>query len=222
MQGAGQAAGHEIKAAGLTPQQVASATFQRGRGCSNCNHTGYRGRKGIYEMLRMNKAIREMTFNREPSQAIRRQARLHRHAHFAGRWCRQSSCGNHHPGGSAQHLPPCGRLSLVGNGAGFLPECLDWPPSTNGRNGDHPYRGIGHRQQTVDTASFAADGASASCMRRPVLQPTLPSADSRKRRPRRRFTEEAIFAESVCLTAEGRDNGDDGAVPFHVFGGLRV
>jgi type IV pilus assembly protein PilB len=68
---------HEIKAAGLTPQQAAAATFFRGRGCSNCHHTGYKGRKGIYEFMRMNGAMREMTFNREPAQAIRRQARLH-------------------------------------------------------------------------------------------------------------------------------------------------
>jgi type IV pilus assembly protein PilB len=67
---------HEIKAAGLTPAQAQSATFMRGRGCPNCNHTGYRGRKGIYEMMRMSNMIREMTFNREPAQAIRRQARL--------------------------------------------------------------------------------------------------------------------------------------------------
>ncbi len=67
---------HEIKAAGLTPAQAQAATFMRGRGCSNCNHTGYRGRKGIYEMMRMSNLIREMTFNREPTQAIRRQARL--------------------------------------------------------------------------------------------------------------------------------------------------
>ncbi len=67
----------EIRAAGLTPAQGQAATFMRGRGCANCNHTGYRGRKGIYEMMRMNGAIREMTFNREPAQAIRRQARLH-------------------------------------------------------------------------------------------------------------------------------------------------
>jgi type IV pilus assembly protein PilB len=67
---------HEIKAAGLTPNQAQSAAFMRGRGCPNCNHTGYRGRKGIYEMMRMNNIIREMTFNREPTQAIRRQARL--------------------------------------------------------------------------------------------------------------------------------------------------
>lgn len=67
---------HEIKAAGLTPAQALQANFSRGRGCPNCNHTGYRGRKGIYEMMRMSNLMREMTFNREPTQAIRRQARL--------------------------------------------------------------------------------------------------------------------------------------------------
>ena len=48
----------------------------RGTGCAYCNHTGYRGRKGIFEMLRMTSAMREMTFKREPTQNIRRQARL--------------------------------------------------------------------------------------------------------------------------------------------------
>jgi type IV pilus assembly protein PilB len=66
----------EIKSANITPQQLQNATFMRGRGCSHCNHTGYRGRKGIFEMLRMNAGMRDMTFNREPTQAIRRQARL--------------------------------------------------------------------------------------------------------------------------------------------------
>lgn len=66
----------EIRAAGLTPAQAEQATFMRGRGCSYCNHTGYRGRTGIFELMRMNSVLREMTFNREPTQAIRRQARL--------------------------------------------------------------------------------------------------------------------------------------------------
>jgi type IV pilus assembly protein PilB len=66
----------ELKAAGLTPDRVASATFMRGRGCAHCHHTGYRGRLGIFEMMKMNGSIREMTFKREPTQAIRRQARL--------------------------------------------------------------------------------------------------------------------------------------------------
>src|SRR5207248_3325386 len=66
----------EIRSAGLTPEQVSRATFMRGRGCNHCYHTGYRGRLGIFEMMRMNSGIREMTFNRSPTQSIRRQARL--------------------------------------------------------------------------------------------------------------------------------------------------
>src|SRR5438067_2723010 len=65
----------EIKAAGYTSDQVKSATFARGQGCGYCHHTGYRGRKGIFEMMAMNAAIREMTFNREPTQTIRKRAR---------------------------------------------------------------------------------------------------------------------------------------------------
>lgn len=71
-----QPAPHEIKAAGITPDQLKNATFMRGRGCNNCNHTGYRGRTGIYEMMRMTSAIRDMTFRGEPTQTIRRNARL--------------------------------------------------------------------------------------------------------------------------------------------------
>jgi type IV pilus assembly protein PilB len=66
----------ELRASGLTPDQIASAKFARGRGCNHCYHTGYRGRLGIFEMLRMTSGLREMTFNRTPTQEIRRQARL--------------------------------------------------------------------------------------------------------------------------------------------------
>jgi len=68
---------HEIRAAGLTPDRLAGATFLRGRGCTHCNHTGYRGRLGLFELMKMTSGLREMTFKREPTQSIRRQARLH-------------------------------------------------------------------------------------------------------------------------------------------------
>jgi type IV pilus assembly protein PilB len=67
--------GTEIKEAGITPSQLRTATFFRGRGCQHCNHTGYRGRKGIFEMMRMTNVMRDMTFKREPTQNIRRRAR---------------------------------------------------------------------------------------------------------------------------------------------------
>ena len=66
----------ELAAVGLTPEQVKKANFRRGRGCSQCHHTGYKGRIGIFELMQMNSTLREMTYRREPTQAIRRQARL--------------------------------------------------------------------------------------------------------------------------------------------------
>jgi type IV pilus assembly protein PilB len=66
----------ELKSAGITPERAAGATFMRGRGCSHCHHSGYRGRLGIFEMMKMNTTIREMTFTRQPTQTIRRQSRL--------------------------------------------------------------------------------------------------------------------------------------------------
>jgi type IV pilus assembly protein PilB len=65
----------EIQSANITSEQLANANFLRGRGCSHCHHTGYRGRLGIFEMLRMNSTMRNLTFNRAPTQELRRIAR---------------------------------------------------------------------------------------------------------------------------------------------------
>lgn len=65
----------ELAAVGLTSEQASRATFMRGKGCNHCRGGGYRGRLGIFEMMRMTSAIREMTFNRAPAQDIRRKAR---------------------------------------------------------------------------------------------------------------------------------------------------
>jgi general secretion pathway protein E/type IV pilus assembly protein PilB len=39
-------------------------------GCRNCRNTGYRGRVGIYELMRVNDAIREMVIERQPAPRI--------------------------------------------------------------------------------------------------------------------------------------------------------
>ncbi len=43
-------------------------------GCSNCNNTGFRGRKAIFELMTMNSQIRELAFNLAPISEIRRAA----------------------------------------------------------------------------------------------------------------------------------------------------
>ena len=66
----------EMENFSLSEEQLANANFVRGTGCKHCAHTGYRGRKAVFEMMTMNSALREMTFRREPTQNLRRQARL--------------------------------------------------------------------------------------------------------------------------------------------------
>ena len=66
----------EIQHFEITPDQLEEATFMRGKGCNHCQHTGYRGRNAVFELMIMNSTLREMTFRSEPAQSIRRQARL--------------------------------------------------------------------------------------------------------------------------------------------------
>jgi type IV pilus assembly protein PilB len=60
---------------GFTEKELAGRTLMRGAGCPNCNGTGYRGRKGIFEMMLMNNELRELAFKRAPSNILRKAAR---------------------------------------------------------------------------------------------------------------------------------------------------
>lgn len=64
----------ELQAAGITPEQAASATFMKGRGCNNCSQSGFRGRLGIFELLMMSSKIRELSFQGASTQDIRKEA----------------------------------------------------------------------------------------------------------------------------------------------------
>jgi type II secretory ATPase GspE/PulE/Tfp pilus assembly ATPase PilB-like protein len=61
----------ELLSLGLDPAAIGDKTFYRAVGCDHCDHSGYRGRFGIYEMLEMDTTMREMTFRREPTVRIR-------------------------------------------------------------------------------------------------------------------------------------------------------
>lgn len=63
-----------LESAGITPEMAARARFMKGKGCSNCNRTGYRGRIGIYELMMMSGRIRELAFQGASSQQLRKAA----------------------------------------------------------------------------------------------------------------------------------------------------
>jgi type II secretory ATPase GspE/PulE/Tfp pilus assembly ATPase PilB-like protein len=46
----------------------------RGRGCPACRGTGYRGRTGVYELLRVDGAVRAELLRRPDAAALRRAA----------------------------------------------------------------------------------------------------------------------------------------------------
>jgi type IV pilus assembly protein PilB len=58
----------------LRDEQVAGRPFFHGRGCLQCNETGYKGRRGVYEYLRVSDPIRNMILDRRPTIVIRDKA----------------------------------------------------------------------------------------------------------------------------------------------------
>jgi type IV pilus assembly protein PilB len=64
----------QLEAAGVTPEMLKGATFMKGRGCANCQKSGYKGRLGIFELMVMTSKIRELAFQGAPTQEIRRAA----------------------------------------------------------------------------------------------------------------------------------------------------
>ncbi len=58
----------------LSPHDLGDKVFHYGRGCSTCNDTGYKGRKGIYELLVVSDAIRTLINERAPTVVVRQKA----------------------------------------------------------------------------------------------------------------------------------------------------
>ncbi|HOX04753.1 MAG TPA: GspE/PulE family protein, partial [Planctomycetota bacterium] len=59
---------------GLSPQETSGKTFYYGRGCENCNKTGYRGRSAIYEMMRITSKLRQSIIERKSTDVLRAEA----------------------------------------------------------------------------------------------------------------------------------------------------
>jgi type IV pilus assembly protein PilB len=59
---------------GLTKEDTQGRPFYYGKGCMECNETGYKGRKGLFELLLMTEPIRELINMRSPAGVIRGRA----------------------------------------------------------------------------------------------------------------------------------------------------
>ncbi len=59
----------------LDGREYAGAVFHEGKGCLECNGTGFRGRTAIHELLDLSDTIREMIIDKKPASEIKRAAR---------------------------------------------------------------------------------------------------------------------------------------------------
>jgi type IV pilus assembly protein PilB len=58
----------------ISRQDIGEKQFFYGKGCNACNNTGYKGRKGIYELLRITDPIRELINERAPTVTLKQKA----------------------------------------------------------------------------------------------------------------------------------------------------
>ena len=65
----------ELRTLNVDPSAASGATFMRGKGCSNCSNSGYRGRFGVFEIFVIDDEARKLIYDRVPSSVLRTRAR---------------------------------------------------------------------------------------------------------------------------------------------------
>ena len=63
-----------LRALNIADADAAAVPFYKAVGCDQCNHTGYRGRIGIYEVMRVTDKLRRLIASRAPEDQIREAA----------------------------------------------------------------------------------------------------------------------------------------------------
>ena len=65
---------NQLSLLNLSPHDIGDKVFYYGRGCANCNDSGYKGRKGIFELLVVTVPIRALINEKAPTVVLRQKA----------------------------------------------------------------------------------------------------------------------------------------------------
>ncbi len=63
-----------IDVLGVDPLEIADKNFYYGKGCADCNQTGYKGRQGLFEMMLINDSLRELITRKAPTLVLKQKA----------------------------------------------------------------------------------------------------------------------------------------------------
>jgi type IV pilus assembly protein PilB len=59
---------------GVSPDEVKTFPVYKGKGCSICNNTGYKGRVGLYEVMAIKEEIKELILSRASTSEVKKEA----------------------------------------------------------------------------------------------------------------------------------------------------
>lgn len=59
---------------GVSPDEVKSFPVYKGKGCSICNNTGYKGRVGLYEVMAIKEEVKELILSRASTSEVKKEA----------------------------------------------------------------------------------------------------------------------------------------------------
>ena len=65
----------DLRSIGLERGRIGGNTIYRAEGCPACSHSGYKGRKGVYELMEMSNDLREMAFTGKTTLEFAAKAR---------------------------------------------------------------------------------------------------------------------------------------------------
>lgn len=66
-----------LTAMGISPEEAQRGRFMQGKGCERCGRTGFKGRRGLYELMGVDEEIRRMTVDRVAASQMRDHAMRH-------------------------------------------------------------------------------------------------------------------------------------------------
>ncbi|HMP88766.1 MAG TPA: type II secretion system ATPase GspE [Kiritimatiellia bacterium] len=65
----------ELRLLGPAAEQISNASLFKGKGCTDCSFTGYKGRIGLFEIFVINDEVRHLIFERVSASLLRTKAR---------------------------------------------------------------------------------------------------------------------------------------------------
>ena len=65
----------EMRSLNIDTAKASAAAFKKGRGCAECNKTGFRGRMGIFEVFVIDDEVRKLIYDKVSATVLRARAR---------------------------------------------------------------------------------------------------------------------------------------------------